>query len=359
MAMMDALSALNSLTSNQARPGSNAQLLLDRQARLDEMKRNMALSGLSKGADGSIASGFASGATPEDISGLEEDISGDPFTGKAEQARVAGVEKQNAEDIRYKDPNAVTQRKDALAEALAKAEAPAKAAGAAQLAVEQEKGRNDRTLQNDLFANTDKLVHPNGAAGSNGSGGSASPDFTTSIDGKGHASFAQIKVPQQVQAQQHAAAAGLAQIPQTREMIDNLSSKGMMGPFTSRAESFGASTGLDPLMEMIHVVPAGGSNAFNDFKTQLSLIKSNLAYAHGAARGGSSPAMQQRFDALLNPNQSKEALHGGLTAAERWLTAYAGAKSSDELDRADAELGVTPGAQYQRPAGGEDLGRDF
>ncbi len=166
-------------------------------------------------------------------------------------------------------------------------------------------------------------------------------------------------MPQQVQAQQHAAAVGLNMLPQTHQMVDTLDKMGAMGPVRSRVLSGATQTGLDPLAEMLHMTPQGSGKLFNDFKTQLSLIKSNLAYAHGAARGGSSPAMQQRFDALLNPNQSRESLHGALNAAERWLTVYANAHpNSAELDKADAELGVT-GGPYEAPTQGRDLGAGF
>ena len=93
----------------------------------------------------------------------------------------------------------------------------------------------------------------------------------------------------------------------------------------------------------------------NDFKTQASLVKSNMAMAHGGARGGASPALAARFDAMINPHQSAAALKGGLDAFERWLTAYAGAKNSAELDAADQALGVggVPSDSYANPDWGK------
>ncbi len=98
----------------------------------------------------------------------------------------------------------------------------------------------------------------------------------------------------------------------------------------------------------------------------MSLVKSNLAMVHGGARGGSNQAMAERFDKLLNPMQSPAAMKGALDAFERWLTQYAGAQSSDELDAADLALGIAPGnSQGRGPAtgsagsSGADLGPDW
>lgn len=171
-------------------------------------------------------------------------------------------------------------------------------------------------------------------------------DVKPSINTKGQVAvgLSPSKPAQQIEAQMHAAAAGASQIPITREMINQLESQGMLGPVVGRIESGSAATGLDPLAEMLHLQPKGGSRAFNAFKTQLSLTKSNLAYAHGAARGGSSPAMQQRFDELFNPNQTPDALRGALDTAERWLQMYSSAKSPEEAKaiagQIDSELGV-------------------
>jgi len=342
MATTDALQALANLSSRRLRTPDIVDPITEAEANhamlQDEISKNLAKRERYPGG------GFATGATEADAAGQTPegfDV-GDPWTGTAARQAAAEKQKQYEADVRYGSPEAAQQRADVLAEKLA----PVKEKAAGDLAVEQEKTRSAETLQNDAFAVAMGLTGMPG-----GGQGTGTQQFTMNIGPGGKPTLQQVKVPQQVQAQQHAAQAGLSEIPQTRQMIDTLNQRGIIGPFTSRAASFGVSTGTDPLLEMLHVIPSGSGSAFNDFKTQLSLIKSNLAYAHGAARGGSSPAMQQRFDQLLNPNQSPEALQGGLTAAERWLTAYANAKSSDELDRADAELGVTPGAQYQRPGG--------
>lgn len=356
MAMMDSLSALGRLTSNVSNPQNSVQGYLNRKSRLDELKRNLSMQGVEKNATGQVTSGFASGATPEDIAQVQDDVTEDPALGQKEQDRVAGVQKQNAEDIRYKDPNAVTQRKDALAEALAKAEAPAKAAGAASLAVEHEKNKGLMDVmglktqsQKDMIAELQK----------SGGGGSVDDNGYGGMNihlGPNGISAAPKTTPQTVLAQREAASNGLSQIPAMRQIIDTLDAKGMIGGLRARAANFGVETGTDPLMEALHVMPPGSSREYNGFKGQLELLKSNLGKVHFGNRA--SAAIGAKFDKLLNPNQSADALKGGVDTTERWLSKYANAKSSVEQDLANAELGITGGA-YERPQPGDDLGKDF
>lgn len=194
MAMMDALSALAGLTSNVQNPQNSVRGYLNRRARLDEMKRNLSMRG----------PGFATGATPEDVTQLESDIAEDPELGVAEQKRVSDLQKQVAGDIRYQSPEATGQRKDALAEALMKAEAPAKAAASGALAVEQEKNRGDLERQNNQLENTKRLLQtltggqggPAGVQGGlAGPGGSIKP----TINASGGVSFTTTQMPALVQ----------------------------------------------------------------------------------------------------------------------------------------------------------------
>jgi hypothetical protein len=201
---LDALSALASLTSNVQNPESTVQGMLRRRARLDEMKRNLALSGLDRDATGKVTGGFATGATPEDVSSLENDIADDPDTGVVERGRISDIQEQNAKDVRYGSPEATGQRKDALAEALAKAEAPAKAAAGGQLAVEQEKNRGDLERQNNQLENTKRLLETlqggGQQQGANG-GGLAGPggSIKPTINANGSVSFTTTQMPALVQ----------------------------------------------------------------------------------------------------------------------------------------------------------------
>lgn len=204
MAMMDSLSALNGLTSNQGRPTSSVQGYLDRRARLDELKRNLSLQGVNRDATGKVTSGFASGANPEDIAQLESDIHEDPQLGDKEQARVAGVQEQNAQDVRYNSPEATGQRKDALASMLAEKTAGPEAQAKGALAVAQEENRGKQQLQDSQLAHTQELLKTLGGAQSSGGqagGGIAGPggSIKPTINASGGVSFTTTQMPALVQ----------------------------------------------------------------------------------------------------------------------------------------------------------------
>lgn len=256
------------------------------------------------------------------------DLTNDPMTGEAAQETAA-----------ITDPRQIAARAQQTKEAgdlsVAKEQGPialegAKTAG--QMSVAKQQAQIEQQKLQDF-------LNPGGASGGTAPGPG---QFKMSINAKGEPSFAQVGEPQQIAAQAHAAQVGLPQINTVRQIVDSLDKRGMVGPIMGRVGSELVGSGFDK-----YFLSPDTARAMNDFKTQVSLLKSNLAYAHGAARGGASPAMQQRFDQLLNLSQSPDALRGGLDAAERWLTSYANAKSSAELDAADAALGVIPGQPYQ------------
>lgn len=180
---MDALSALAGLTSNAGNPNSAVQTALRRRNQLDEMKRNLALSGLNRDVNGKVTSGFATGATPQDVSELENDIAEDPNTGVDAQDQVKRAQNRYEQDVRYHSPEATGQRNDALAEALAKAEAPAKARAAGTLAIEQEKNRGVIDLRNNQLENTKKLLET--LTGGQGTGGQGATGQQNSLVGPG------------------------------------------------------------------------------------------------------------------------------------------------------------------------------
>ncbi len=200
---MDALGALEGLASNVRNPQSTVQAYLARRERLDQMKRNLALSGLDRNAHGDVTSGFGSGATPEDVSQVEADVNEDPELGLAEQERVKGLQEQNAADVRYGSPEATGQRKDVLAEALAKASAPAQAQAQGALAVEQEKNRGEQERQNNQLENTKKLLDTlTGGQGATGhQGGIAGPggSIKPTVNASGGVSFTTTQMPALVQ----------------------------------------------------------------------------------------------------------------------------------------------------------------
>lgn len=159
-------------------------------------------------------------------------------------------------------------------------------------------------------------------------------------------SFTGVPEPAMVRQQQHSAEVGLGGISALRQIVDTLNNHGLIGPAAGRFGEAATSTGLDK-----YLMSPEAAQAFSDFKAQSSLVKSNLAMTHGGARGGSSPGLIARFDALINPHQSAAALKGGLDAFERWLTAYARSKNSADLDAADQALGVgaQPADAYANP----------
>jgi hypothetical protein len=200
---LDALGALASLTQNQADPNSVVQMYLRRRDRLDEMKRNLSLTGLNRNAQGQVTSGFATGATPEDIKSVESDVNEDPYLGLAEQARIKGLQEQVANDVRYTSPEATAQRKDALAEALAKASAPAQAQAAGALATEQEKNRGELERQNNQLQNTQRLLETlsggQGAATGQSQIGGPGSTIKPTINASGGVSFTTTAMPALVQ----------------------------------------------------------------------------------------------------------------------------------------------------------------
>lgn len=176
-------------------------------------------------------------------------------------------------------------------------------------------------------------------------GGIPAQQLKPSINAKGQVSFTSIPTPAQTLAQQHSAAISLKEYPKLYDIIDTLDKQGQLGPVQSRKNTALTTTGLDAWL----MNPQSAKN-WTDFKGMLSLIKSNAAMVHGGARGGGSPEIAKRFDELVNPNMSAQALRGGLNAFERWMTQYANAKSSGDLDKADQELGVSPSGIRQTAA---------
>src|ERR1035437_9739941 len=345
--MASSLDILKSLSSNADNAANPIQVELAQRARLDEMKRALGMTydttgGMDKWGN-ATGSSFGAGATPSDVSSLESDVSKAPYTGDAAQQALTA-------ETTASRPGMQQMAATDFAKKVGLAVAPAQAKAAGDLAVQKETNLGIKDVLGMKQAAQEKLMQTMTPEGGSGGG---MPAFKMNITSSGVPSLTQNPVPQQVQAQAAAAQKGLAQIPQTRQIVEAALQRGLTGPFEGRKNSALVSSGMDSWL-----MNPQDATTFNDLKTQLSLTKSNLAYAHGAARGGASPAIQQRFDALLNEHMSPESLRGGLDAAERWLTAYAHAKNSSELDAADAALGI--GASTSpTPTPQGDLGKDW
>ena len=235
-------------------------------------------------------------------------------------------------------PDVAAQADQAYKEKLALAGEPNRVAGQSSLALQTNQQQATRDLIDSM----------------GGSGPEQPGKMRMSINAKGEPTFAPPTAePAQVMAQQHAAAVGLGGISALRNIVQTLDRHGAIGPTAGRLGELATSTGLDSYLPASLMSPEA-AQAFNDFKAQASLVKSNMAMAHGGARGGSSPQLAARFDALINPHQSAAALKGSMDAFERWLTAYANAKNSSELDAADAALGVG-----NEPATGADVSQNY
>lgn len=298
-----------------------------------------------------------SGATNADVANEESDLTDSPNFGDAEQARLKGITDTNDEMANYNRPDVTAQRQGDFANKLALATMPNVAAAEAQgknaIALEQEKARSERGAREDTTKANEALLQTMGMGGGapgaapGGSGVTMRPSFNA----KGQMTLSGVPKPPQQISQEHGAQVGLSELPTLRNIVGTLEKHGALGPVMGRFGSAATTTGLDSLF-----MAPEAARAFSDFKSQLSLAKSNMAMVHGGARGGSNAAMATRFDQLLNPNQTPAALRGGIDTFERWLTKYANAQNSAELDAADAEFGIAPGGGT---APKTDLGADW
>lgn len=220
------------------------------------------------------------------------------------------------------NPEVSAEAKTRQEEKLALAGEPNRVSGQSALAVEKQK---QVPLMNFMDQQASGATYP------------STMHFKPTVSENG-ISFTGVEEPQQVRNQEHSAKVGLGGVSALRNIVQTLNKHGYIGPVAGRTGEALTSSGLDS-----YLMNPEAAKAFNDFKTQASLVKSNMAMTHGGARGGASPALAARFDALINPHQSAASLQGGLDAFERWLTAYANAKNSVELDAADQELGVGGG----------------
>lgn len=112
-------------------------------------------------------------------------------------------------------------------------------------------------------------------------------------------------------------------VEQEAEAIDKM---GLMGPVGGRWADFMAGrVGAGELA-------AGNPQAaelLGQFRADVGLLKSGMAMVHGGARGGGSPAIAARMDALINADKMDLSLFKGATSSFRkWLTTYAGDKAT-------------------------------
>lgn len=230
--------------------------------------------------------------------------------------------------------------------------------GANQQALEKMK---EEALTNRIQQTMNLANQGGGDTGAGGAGGGQKLELE-GMNAEGIPTFKVDKAPQLIQTQQANATHGLEQIPGLRMMADNANQRGLIGP-TMGPLMGQASGGSFPGNLLSYFTHPEDLRAFNNLKGGLQNIITSIASTVGSGRAASSPAILARFNALLNPNQSPDALRGGIDAAERWLTTYANAKNSAEMDAADASVGVTPGPYAASSPGslqkGADLGANW
>jgi hypothetical protein len=277
-----------------------------------------------------------SGATNADVADETSQLAESPNFGTDAQEATKNVQATNADVTTYNRPDVTARRNEDIATKKMLAIAPDVQKGQDALSLEALKGAIGlKQTEAEQKPYNDYMAGQGAGAGGTGGAGSMPGTFKPAFDTKGRMSMSMVPTPPQQISQQHAASVGLDQVGNLRKIVDTLDAHGAIGPVAGRYSSAATGSGLDSIL----MNPAA-AKAFSDFKTQVSLAKSNMAMVHGGARGGSNVGMAQRFDQLMNVNQSKEGLIGSLDAFERWLTKYANAKSSTELDAADAEFGI-------------------
>lgn len=338
---LDSLRALASGPSrvNAADPSGLIQQRIRREDLLQEMKRNIDLAR-------SAPQSFQTGATPADVTDLQSTLNEDPNMGLAAQKQVADTQSTNQDVATYNRPDVTTIRQGKESDALKRLLLPVQAQGQNAIDLEHAKTAGALQEQNAISKANAEFWKTQGGGGEGG--GTGTPGVTPgtmkpAVDAKGRMSFSMVPTPPQQLSQEHGAQVGLSQIPTMRAMVADLGKSNDLGMVHGRMASALVSSGLDSIL-----MSPGESEKFSQFKNQLSLMKSNMAMVHGGARGGSNVGMAQRFDQLANVNQSPAALTGAINTFERWLTQYAGAKSTAERDAADAEFGVGPGSSFGR-----------
>jgi hypothetical protein len=347
--MASSIDILKSLSSNVANPDNPIQVELAQRARLDEMKRALGMTydttgGMDKWGN-ATGSSFATGATPSDVSSLENDVSKAPYTGDAAQQALTAETVASRPD---------TQRMAAadFAKKMGLAIAPAQTQAAGALQVEQEKNKGLKDILGMKQANAEKVMQ------GMQQGGQDQSSFKRTINPEGDISYSEVPVPQQVKAQQHAAQMGTSMMPTTLKMVDDFANRGKIGVAAGPIAALKAKLGYeDP-----------NQASMNDLIMQIKGTIGNFAYVHGAARGGASPYMQQLFAQVLNPNQDPHALKGALTAIDRWMKMYAtGGASEDAMnaihDQIEQEAGrgvsSSGGGETSPTPGGTDLGPNW
>lgn len=336
--VLAALKGLVNTPENGDSAGGFAQLSADRNARAIEMQRNLEK---AKGDPN-----FGTGAVPSDVTNITRQI--DPFTGALPQED----EQQLAV---AQDPRVQAQAAKDLQSKLLMAGAPNAATAQGNVAVEQTKANSAMALQKEKEDALQHVLHPSGTPSTSDQ---PTPSVQLSgINANGEPTFKVTQAPQQVQAQQHAAQVGLQQYPAIKQNILDATNAGVTGPVMGPFSSWATTSGWSH-----YLMSPEKEQAQKQLEMNLGMLKKNLAYVHGAARAGASPAVSKYFDSLFNTSMDPASLGGSFKAAEQWMGTYAKATDNfthppdpndPSLDAADTAFGVNGSDLVPFSAGGQ------
>jgi hypothetical protein len=145
--MTNALDALKGLTANA--PIQLAQL---QRQRADEMRRNLELAASSHGR-------FATGATPGDVTDLEQDIAQAPGTGIEAQKEVADTEALNRGITSYNRPDVTEMRHEQAHDALARVLAPIQMKGQYEVEAAKQRAESQATRDQALMGGRENIAN--------------------------------------------------------------------------------------------------------------------------------------------------------------------------------------------------------
>lgn len=197
------------------------------------------------------------------------------------------------------------------------------------LQVEQEKGRNEQSLDRQRFDRVSSLL-----SGGAGAGGPNKSTYRMNFDSQMRPSMIQDIVPAQLKVRANTAGKVGSHIDQVRQEAAELDSLGALGPIAGRWNNF-LIKGLGSA-ELAGYSPEVRQK-IQKFRTDVGLLQSGVAMVHGGVRGGGSPMLIKRFEDYMNANQMDlPELYGGLDSFRDWMNGYS------DMDQGLGDLPQTP-----------------
>jgi hypothetical protein len=304
------------------------------------MKRNLAKQSIERNAAGKVTSGFATGATPADVSSLEGDINDDTDFGAKAHADVLKKQQEYETGVAYEQPEALKMRNEDTARKMGLAMAPNAQLGANGVAEQEVKNRGALDLLREKQHGESEL-YKMFSGGGDANGPSAPP--TMSIGPSG-VSLHQPTMNPGLQKMSMAANDILDMLDsQNYEgQAKDLQQKGLFTPGIGGARRFLAQHGMGTLAG----VDDATAKQMGKFESDHDLMMTQIANAITGARGAGSSAIANRFDKILSTAGDLPTFYGQLEAVRSMLEGMARHTNK-------RRGGMAPGA------GTEDLGADF